>query len=457
MPGHRFPALNLPTAAGLRCQGMRAFGLCLLFFALGLPFARAGTALSTDHPMDGPDAELRVMRTEAGFRLALRVNLSWLDQEFDEPRELPDELAPEEQERLVERLGQWVQEQGLLRVENRPLVAQLEDQDWTPADAERVAYYPRNGARALTYLDMWFVYAAPTDLEAVQIHWPSYPINPVLAGGPVGAALPPDAPRIEVKAVLLAGPEERIETLRADQPQARWRLPQTSGAEHLLPLPPGPEAPAPSLPWLWIGLAMGAIATWSLRHQPLRLGLAAGTFALLGWWWQTTEGSADPHAGWDANAAEELLSTLHQNLYRAFDFHEKPAVYTALERSVHGELLQTMYEQIHASLILEEEGGALCRVESLTPLGCSVAPGGTSEVHAEDRFRGSVHWRVDGIMHHWGHSHRRRQEMEADFEVGRVAGGWRLLTATITASKRLPVPQDGLLEPDVGDGEGEAF
>lgn len=457
----RFGPAAWPQQSSARAAwvGIGPFGLLLFGLLLFASGSAAGRTVDNRHPMDGPDAELRLMRTQAGFRLALRVNLAWLDEEFDEPRELRDEVSPEDREALRDLFAEWVSEQDLLRLDEQALRGALEESAWTDADPERIPYYPRNGARALTYLDAWFVYAAPNDLESVYVHWPSYPANPVLAGGPVGAPLPADAPRIEVKAVLLAGPEERVETLNAERPEVRWRLPQTSGADHLLPLPAGPLSPAGLGP-LW-GAALGVLvlAGWAFRRQPLRLGLAWGTLALAVWAWYGTGKANGP---WDEAAAEELLSTLHRNLYRAFDFHEKPDVYTALERSVHGDLLQSLYEQIHATLILEEEGGALCRVETITPLARSVAPGGRSDVAAEDRFRGTLHWQVDGILHHWGHSHRRRQEMKADFEVGRVAQGWRLLTATITESKRLPVAQDGLegvpaRPQQEGPQQGEAF
>jgi hypothetical protein len=66
--------------------------------------------------------------------------------------------------------------------------------------------------------------------------------------------------------------------------------------------------------------------------------------------------------------ALEVFAPLHANVYRAFDFTEEGDVYDALALCVEGPLLERLYEEIYRSLAQEEAGGAVGRVQGLTPL-----------------------------------------------------------------------------------------
>ena len=383
------------------------------------------------HPMDGPDAELRLLRTQAGLRLSMRVNLAWCDEVLAEPREALEDLPPEESILIEGAAWQWVQDNELLRSAGAPLTGRLESVQWVPADPERVGYFPRMGMRALTYLELYALFPLEPGVEAVELHWPAFPVDPVLAS-------PGYSPTVKVQAVLMAGPEERVITLTESEPSYRWRLPQTEGASHLLPLPPAPPpAKGANRPLLFaLASALTLIALFNLRKNPIRVGLGWVTVMLLGVAHLKANPGPQPI---EAETAQEVFQTLHQNLYRAFDFHDQEAVYDALEASTQGELLQRLYREIHSSLVLEEEGGALCRVESVVPIHVEIEPG---KGESNQPFRAKAHWRVEGIMHHWGHMHRRHQELQAEFSVAHTEKGWRLMEANITESKRLPLPPE---------------
>lgn len=423
--------------------------LCLTFALAALASAWNGDADTGLHPMDGPDVELRLQRTKAGIRLALRANLVFLDETLGSFRELPNEIAPEEQEQLEWSTLEWLRASKVLRLGDEALPFKKLNATWVPADPERIPYFPREGGRALTYLDLRLDYAMPTDADRLTLVWPTFPINPVLATP--GTPDLESAPKIEVKAVLMAGPEERIVSLTHTEPAYSWRLPQGQGADHLLPLPPVPATTKGMSLTLWIVMALGAVlsACMLLRKSPLRLALALGAVGVM-----FTLGRSSlltVSADWHVGVAEGAFRTLHGNLYRAFDFHEPEAVYDALEQSVHGDLLEELYREIHTSLVMEEEEGALCRVETVTIQHLQVSELGLQEPLT---FGAECTWQVLGVVHHWGHSHQRLLQWRAQFTVQATELGWRLTAAQILETERLPVDSVSEAPPAV---QGRTF
>ncbi|HPF15021.1 MAG: hypothetical protein H6830_10420 [Planctomycetes bacterium] len=410
---------------------------CWIVWVAGclLGWVGAGTSLrSALHPMDGPDAELRLLHTQAGLRLSVRVNLAWLDEVLAEPRENPNVVAPTERIELEGAAWDWIQAQELLRSDSAALVGRLESAEWVEADPERAMYFPRTGVRALTYLELKVVYPFEANTDAVILGWPAYPIDPVLAG-------PSGSPTVQVQATLLSGAEERIVNLSEESPNYRWRLPQSGGADHLLPLPPGPASipgPKPRTVYL-IAFVAAVVAVGGLYRHRLRLLFALGGIAGILVTYQRQVQTVPPIG---VPEGEAVFAALQQNLYRAFDFHEREAIYDALEKTVAGDLLPVLYEEIHASLVLEEEGGALCRVEKVTPLDAHITPKPTLLAARLEPFGVDATWRVEGVLHHWGHSHRQAQQMKAHFEVAYTEAGWRFLSAQIRESVRIPPPEE---------------
>jgi hypothetical protein len=394
----------------------------------------AGGGFDRGHPMDGPDVELRIQRTQLGLRVALRANLVFLDETLGSFRELPNEIAPEEQAQLEQRVLEWLEFAQLLRVDGKALGFKRLNAAWVPADPERVPYFPREGERALTYLDLRLEFVAPGDIDRLSVAWDAFPINPVLAMP--GTSIAENAPTIEVKAVLMAGPEERIVTLTKESPTYVWRLPQGNGADHLLPVPAIPEVAGNIGPRSWLALALGAIfsAFLLLRRNPTRLLLAVSAIGAM--FFLGRQSLLAAPVDWNPTAAEAVFRSLHGNLYRAFDFHENEAVYDALAASVEGDLLEELYREIHTSLIMEEEEGALCRVEAVEIEALDIGPLRWPEPL---QFEALCRWQVLGVVHHWGHSHQRRLRWKARFDVRATDAGWRITGAHILATERLPI------------------
>jgi len=128
----------------------------------------------------------------------------------------------------------------------------------------------------------------------------------------------------------------------------------------------------------------------------------------------------------------ELITALLGNVYQSFVYHSESDIYDALERTVDGALLTSLYLQIRQSLIVQEQGGAIARVrdvgvQDLRPVARAVPDG----------FANRVTWRVDGTVEHWGHIHARVNEYAADIEVVRADGAWKIRELQVVSQKHV--------------------
>jgi hypothetical protein len=124
----------------------------------------------------------------------------------------------------------------------------------------------------------------------------------------------------------------------------------------------------------------------------------------------------DPDDPTRATIAETLL----KNIYRAFDYRDEKVIYDALARSVQGELLADTYLKIHGGLLMQEQGGAVARVQLVEPLETRVSNARSGA------FTAQVKWRVTGTVEHWGHIHTRINAYEALLRITRAAGSWKI-------------------------------
>ena len=128
------------------------------------------------------------------------------------------------------------------------------------------------------------------------------------------------------------------------------------------------------------------------------------------------------------------------NVYRAFDADEESATYDALARSVSGPLLEKMYRDVRASLVVEEEEGAMSRVLAVD-VGAIVIENAISftsqEGHPVVAMTARIAWRVDGRVTHWGHTHDRSNAYEGRFEIASLPEGWRIGKADVLSQRRI--------------------
>ena len=149
--------------------------------------------------------------------------------------------------------------------------------------------------------------------------------------------------------------------------------------------------------------------------------------------------------------AKGIFLSLHRNVYRAFDYTSESEIYDTLARSIDGLLLQWIYNEIYQSLILREEGGAVCRISSVKTEDLQLLNTLTTEKESA-AFSVRCTWRVRGVVHHWGHMHARTNRYRADFTMAPRAGSWKIIDMDILHQTRVddgpstdlfPIPTGG--------------
>jgi hypothetical protein len=194
-------------------------------------------------------------------------------------------------------------------------------------------------------------------------------------------------------------------------------------------LTPPPSALARWMLYLrWMVLAIGAVALvlWVRDHQRWR-GVAASVALVLtvGAFWATRDSALS-----DARAQEVVSGLLH-NVYRAFDFRQEEQIYDVLAKSVEGELLERIYLETRRGLELASQGGARVKVKEVTlvALRAQSADGGG--------FVATATWNASGSVGHWGHVHQRQNQYQAELNIQPVAGSWKLTGMNILQEERL--------------------
>jgi hypothetical protein len=128
-----------------------------------------------------------------------------------------------------------------------------------------------------------------------------------------------------------------------------------------------------------------------------------------------------------ATARAVLAETLLRNVYRGFDYRAESDIYDALAQSVAGGLLTDLYLKIKQGLIVQEQGGAVARVNEV-----KVTQAGPADGKLKDGFIERVTWQVTGTVEHWGHIHTRVNEYTADLGIAPAGGAWKIVSLDVT-------------------------
>jgi hypothetical protein len=136
-------------------------------------------------------------------------------------------------------------------------------------------------------------------------------------------------------------------------------------------------------------------------------------------------------------ASGEIFRQLHANIFRAFDYHREEEIYDALARSVDGPLLAELYTQLRSSLEVQQQGGAVSRIDSV-----NVESGQPSPLPPENNRPGFGYrskWNLVGSVEHWGHLHQRTNIYDADFTISLVDGAWKITAMRSLDEQQGPV------------------
>lgn len=397
------------------------------------------------HPQDGPDADVRIVIDGRAVRFNMVMNLAFVDGLVGLLREDEEALHPVEYGAVQDALVDYFKEHNRVRIDGVAVTPVVRGFEVAEPDLSLLPLFPRMGVRALIKLRLVLEYTAKTRPGKVAMKWGAYPPDIVLA-------TPDGVPPVTVQAQLLADGTDRVIRFRQEEPEYVWHRDAAAAAARFLPVPQAAAAATVSVPLLSVALLVGLLACVivpRLRRALPILGPVVVVAAVLSW--DTARIEIATPAGSQLPSEQEALAIfqpLHANIYRAFDYTSESEIYDALARSVEGSLLDALYNQIYRSLIMQEEGGAVSRVKEVTPIRTEVREIGLLPPGGRPGFRVRARWRVLGVVHHWGHSHARTNEYEAEYAVALAEPGWRIAGHRVLESIRVEAAPE--LPPENG-------
>ena len=229
---------------------------------------------------------------------------------------------------------------------------------------------------------------------------------------------------------------------RESEPEVTWHVPREARVR-TPPALPRVQGPRPlSVPWLSVGLLAAGLLGWlALRGRNARGATALAAVALALGLGFSEVALGDVHLPWARSVerpseaeAGEIFESLLRNIYRAFDFEDEDRIYDTLALSVTGDLLDDLYLEIHGSLILQEAGGAVSKVQKVELDDATLLP---PQPDQGSWFELESGWRVQGKVGHHGHTHVRLNGYRARFTVTEVDGGWKIAAMHLLAQERL--------------------
>ncbi|MFT7616770.1 MAG: hypothetical protein ACI97A_000399 [Planctomycetota bacterium] len=411
---------------------MHLVKILLLLLAGIQPWAVTSSSFS-NHPQDGPDVDLRVRIEAEQVEVQAIVNLAFCDEVIGSTRLDEEALTAEEVPVLTEALTEKFHESIRLHIDTiavDPNSTVVELLPYEEADAE---FFPTMGMKAVIKFKVTMSYSLKTTPRSVGLHWGLYPKNLALEEFVDET--------IKVNAEWTAGTDTKIIAFDESEPEYIWHAGKDGLAPKFLEVPKISKTQASSGPTTWwvpIMIWALAIAIWWIfkKQMPSLLilavsGLACIALSIVLFRDQDPDNSGPPQLANDE--AIETFNVLHANIYRAFDFTKENAIYDALSRSVEGDLLAEIYEQVYSSLILQDQGGAVCRVKKVTPVEVILIENqGDSEA-----FRVKSRWRVLGQVYHWGHTHMRTNEHLAEMSVRWSPTGWHIASSRVIEQFRV--------------------
>lgn len=435
--------------------------LCVILADLLGAASATGLPRSGLHPQDGPDVDLRIRIEEKRVRFNLILNLAYIDEIVEAVREDENFLHPVEHAGLHDELWEYFHEK--LRVAIDDVVVKPVDLGFEVADPDLtlLPLFPLAGARALTKARMVFEFPVKSPPQRFSITWPEFPPDTVLINPDTG-----EMPPLQVTARLAAGGIEQSVVFTQEEPEYTWHASAETYEGRFQAVPePAPEG-GRSVPLLSIGLlvlvvGLGGFCFLFAAGRPHRrklavvapLGLVAAFLCTGVARFSFAGGARLPN---DAEASE-IFQPLHANIYRAFDYTDESDVYDALAQSVHGDLLDRLYNEIYRSLIMQEEGGAVARVQAVKPLETEIESIGLLPPDDDPGFSVVTRWQVEGAVFHWGHSHHRTNEYQARYGVRATDAGWRIADSQVLEQRRIdaePIaPGAGPVWPGLEDEE----
>ncbi|MEL7472304.1 MAG: hypothetical protein AAGK04_03230 [Planctomycetota bacterium] len=407
-------------------------------------------AAAASHPQDGPHADLRVAIEDDLVRFSVGVNLAFLDEVAPVPREAINEVNAREADLALEALERLLIDRAPCVINGDlvpPTFERLEI--FTDPDPGMIAIFPNMGARALIRATAVMRFDADEPVETVELTWPAYPFDQLAERMERASAV---RPRMYFEAVFIASGKSSAARFTHAEPTIRWSRTEADAPDPLRNLPTPTPSGFRGVPITIIVLgaaALAAMATAAMVRTPrawitgcgiaaVSLGLAVALHDATG---LRIGGKPSPVSS-EADA-KAIFLTIHEAMYRAFDYTAESDIYDRLEMALDGQLLGELYEQIRLSLLQAEEEMKVGVVTGLRPLDTHIVEIDRSTEDPIGLGFDTIHqWRVDGTVYHWGHSHTRAHLYKARYRVTWTDRGWRLTDHELRSQQRID-PADG--------------
>ncbi len=405
------------------------------------------------HPQDGPHADLRLAIDGQGVTFQVGLNLAFMDEAVGQSRESIDRIDPVEAEALEQAMRDFMASNVVVEIDGEVIEPDIQQYDFfDEPEPWMIGVFPKYGARALIRCAIVARYQS-SDPQVVKVTWPTYPRDRVAAElegmtGPDGLA-----PFMVLEALLQTSDGTvDIMPFSHAKPTVEWYADQSGDARYAT-IPPTPVAGEPlrlslvGVILLLVGLQAAFIV---MRKKNVLAGAAilvaavasgAAAAIVMPLLAVPIPGTARGPALPSNEQAAAIFEPLHENLYKAFDYGSEGEIYDGLERSVSGPLLESLYTQVYNSLVQAEQGGMLGIVTGVEPIDLSVLAISTDN-QGRARIEARHRWSVEGTVYHWGHSHTRVHEYEADYTIAALDQGWRIVGQQMLEQRR--VDEDGV-------------
>ncbi|MBL1216516.1 MAG: hypothetical protein D8M59_03380 [Planctomycetes bacterium] len=423
----------------------RRVPLCMLGIALGLLLMGAVAGV---HPQDGAHADIRISITDQEVVFSVIMNLAFIDEVCETPREDPGALDPVEEPGVRDALENFYRTQNRVSIDGVDVSPTFGEFEVSRPGTELLPLFPITGMRGLIRVRQVVHYSAKSSPKQVSMVWGGYPPD-MLAEIEPGQPRPPLALQGQLSA---EGVVTMIDFTQAE-PEYTWHASGLTADERFMAVPAPPTATNARL---CVPVVLAAVVLVVLimvgvvRHEwgkglfitgGLATVVLVGGVGVMGmlpsWLFVPLPGVL---SGTGLPSDEEALAVfhpLHSNIYRAFDYSTESDIYDALARSVDGELLDSLYNDVYRSLIMQEHGGAVSRVKSVTPMEESVQNIGLLPPDDRVGFQVLYRWQVEGEVYHWGHTHTRVNQYQAEYTVVSSENGWRIAGSNILEQFRV--------------------
>ena len=241
--------------------------------------------------------------------------------------------------------------------------------------------------------------------------------------------------------VFFANSSETMElspTLQVARWENKGRLPKPKPLAEVptIPQPYVYQIPLPMIIWVLIGLVI--YIYMEVKDKKFPGGFApflASWLIGIGVTYNMSISITDPFATKAAaikttEDGSRIVEPLLRNVYRAFDYRTESDIYDRLDRSVHGELLRTLYLQTVQALTLDGSEGARVHVTDLSVNIDKVTP-------ASEGFVAEGEWTALGTVGHWGHQHQRINRYKAKVTVKPIVSEWKITAIEVLEERRL--------------------